>query len=206
MNIYNKFLEDLEHKNKINNILSDDMNDKLLSTKMRNSSLNALLSTRSHIKENINKIRTKYGICEDIFNQQNLHEQISQLKNKYIKNISNRYKINTVHNVNIISDSKNKIHKKESNKVFKKKTHSADLEKIKVGLYQNGIFIDKTNFVKEKMNFSLSSKELINNINDNSNKNLNSINEAYNKDNEGKNNNYQKHLRNKRKEYNKIEE
>ena len=205
MNIYNKFLEDLEHKNRVNSILYNDINDQLLSKKTRNSSLNNLLSTRPQIKENINKIKMKYGIDEEGLNQQNLHHQIFLLKNKYIKHNSNKYKIDSVNNVNIISNNKNKIHKKELYKNLKKKTHSVDLdfEKMKNNSFRDCNFNNMAASEKEKMDFSLSSNELMNN---NSKMNLNLNNENYDIDKKGKNNNYQNYLKNKRNEYNKIDQ
>ena len=201
MNIYNKFLEDLEHKNRIKNILNDDINDKLLSKNVRKPSLNSLISTRPQLKENIHKIKMKYGISKEVLDQQNLHHQILQLKYKYIKNNTNKYKIFTVNNVNIISNN-NTISKKDSYQNYKKKTHSVDYKKVKNYSIPNNI--NKImNFEKEKMNFSISSEQLINN---NSNMNLNLSNNTYNADKNGKNINYQKYLKNQRNEYNKIEQ
>ena len=202
MNIYNKFLEDLDHKNRINNILNDDINDKLLSKKVRQSSLNSLLSTRPQLKENINKIKMKYGISEEGLDLQIMGHQIAQLKNKYIKNKTNKYKINTVNNVNIISNDNNKVYKKESYKNYKKRTHSLDLQKGKNISFPNNIN-NLVNLEKEKMNFSLSSEHLMNN---NSNMNSNLSNNIYDIDRKGKNVNYQKYLKNKRNEYNKIDQ
>ena len=85
MDIYNKPTENFEHKNRINNILNEGINIKLLSNKVRETSLNSLLSTRPQLKENINKIKMKYGYSENALDQQHLHHQISELKNKYIK-------------------------------------------------------------------------------------------------------------------------
>ena len=203
MNIYNKFIENLEHKNRINNILNEDINNKLLSNKVRKTSLNSLLSTRPQLKENINKIKMKYGYSENALDQQHLHHQISELKNKYIKNNTNKYKINTVNNVNIIPYDNNQNKNKEYNKTHKIKNHSMDLEKMKNISLPNNINNNIVTFEKEKMNFSLSSEQLMNN---NSNINLNISNNTYNLDKKGKNNYYQKYLKNKRNEYNKIDQ
>ena len=202
MNIYNKFIENLDYKNRIKNILNDDISDKLLSNKVRKTSLNSLLSTRPQLKENIDKIKIKYGYGEDGLDQQHLHHQISELKNKYIKSNTNKYKINKINNVNIISYNNNQYKNKESYKTHKYRTYSMDIEKMKnVSLPHN---IKKvTTFEKEGMNFSLSSDQLISN--NNSNKNLNLSNNTFNVDKKVKNINYQKFLKNKISEYDKIE-
>jgi len=196
MKEYNQFLEKLEHKNRLKNILNDDINDKLLSNKARNASLNSLLSRHPDIKDNINKIRIKYGYSGDILDHQNIHHQISQLKNKYIKNNSNIYKIN---NVNIISYTNNNQNK--DNYISNNRNHSYDLEKNKKNLSLPPKANNIRNFEKEKTNFSLSSEQLINNQISNSNMNL-----SDNIDKKVKNMNYQKFIKNTRNEYNKIEQ
>ena len=200
MNIYNKFLEGLEHKNRIKSILNEDINDKLLSNKVRQKSLNSLLSTRPQLKENIDKIKSKYGLSDEILKQQNLHHQISTLKNKYIKNNANKYKINTV---NLFSyTNKNNLNKnKEIIIPYKRKIHSVD-KNISLPLpYQNNI----VNFGKEEMNVNLSNEKLMNN---NSNMNFNqnlSDTDILEKKREN-NMNYHKFLKKERNEYDKIEQ
>ena len=140
MNVYDQFLERIQHKNRINSILYEDINDKFLSKQERRTPLNLLLSSRPGLKEDINKIKLKYGYSQNARDQQKIHYQISKLKNKYIKNSANKYKIN---NVNIISyinnDKKKNINRSES--------------------YQNN--------EKEKMSLLLSTERLMNNINNN---------------------------------------
>ena len=135
MNVYNQFLEKIKHKNRINSILNEDINDKLLSKKERKTSLNLLLSTRPELKENINKIKLKYGYSQDIREQQNIHHQISQLKNKYIKNGAEKYKINNVNIISYINKDKKKFyHNNESFQNYntnKNKAQSLDLGRIR---------------------------------------------------------------------------
>ena len=172
MNVYNKFLEKIKHKNRINSVLYEDINDKLLSKKERKTSLNLLLSTRPELKQNINKIKLKYGYSQDILEQQNIHHQISQLKDKYIKNNADKYKINNVNIISYINKDKKKLyHNNESfqnyNNNTKNKAKSLDLGRIRnnSSSYYNNNFI---NYKKEKMNLVLSSEQLMNNINNNS--------------------------------------
>ena len=167
MNVYNQYMEKIRHKNRINNILYEDINDKLLSKNERKTSLNLLLSSRPNLKDNINKIKLKYGYSQNILDQQNIHHQISQLKNKYIKNSSDKYKIN---NVNIISYV-NKDKKKHDyinemsfpNYNTKIRRHSIDLGRIRNYNYTN--YNNNYNTEKEKMSLGISSEQLINNIN-----------------------------------------
>ena len=166
MNVYNKFLEKIQHKNRINSILYEDINDKLLSKKDKKTNLNLLLSTRPELKDNINKIKLKYGYSQNIRDQQIKHHQISQLKNKYIQKSANKYKIN---NVNIISyinkDKKNNNNHDDSFKYYtnnKIKGNSIDLGRNK---NNNSSFYNNINNEKEKMSSGLSSDQLINNIN-----------------------------------------
>ena len=169
MNVYDKFLERIQHKNRINSILYEDINDKLLSKQERRTPLNLLLSSRPRLKEDINKIKLKYGYSQNARDQQNIHYQISKLKNKYIKNSANKYKIN---NVNIISyvnnDKKKNINRSESyqnneNNIIKRQ--SDDLVKIKDTTSIN--FNNNNNNEKEKMSLLLSTERLMNNINNN---------------------------------------
>ena len=169
MNVYDKFLERIQHKNRINSILYEDINDKLLSKQERRTPLNLLLSSRPGLKEDINKIKLKYGYSQNARDQQKIHYQISKLKNKYIKNSANKYKIN---NVNIISyvnnDKKKNINRRESyqnneNNIIKRQ--SDDLVKIKDTTSIN--FNNNNNDEKEKMSLLLSTERLMNNINNN---------------------------------------
>ena len=169
MNVYDKFLERIQHKNRINSILYEDINDKLLSRQERKTPLNLLLSSRPGLKEDINKIKLKYGYSQNSLDHQNIHKQISELKNKYIKNSANKYKIN---NVNIISyinnDKKKNINRSESyqnneNNIIKRQ--SDDLVKIKDTTSIN--FNNNNNNEKEKMSLLLSTERLMNNINNN---------------------------------------
>ena len=169
MNVYDKFLERIQHKNRINSILYEDINDKLLLKQERRTPLNLLLSSRPGLKEDINKIKLKYGYSQNARDQQKIHYQISKLKNKYIKNSANKYKIN---NVNIISyvnnDKKKNINRSESyqnneNNIIKRQ--SDDLVKIKDTTSIN--FNNNNNNEKEKMSLLLSTERLMNNINNN---------------------------------------
>lgn len=207
MNIYNKFIEGLEHKNRIKNILNEDINDKLLSNKVRKKSLNSLLSTRPELKDNINKIKLKYGYSEEQLEQQNLHHQISQLKNKYIKNNTNQYKIN---NVNIISYTSNNPNKQNNKNIEFQKTHtqkyrnqSLDFEKVKNISLPYNTNNNVNNLEKKGMSFCLSSDRLVNDIN---NSNFNLSNNIDNSDKKGKNYNYQKYIKNQRNEFNNIDQ
>jgi len=162
-------LERIQHKNRINSILYEDINDKLLSKQERRTPLNLLLSSRPGLKEDINKIKLKYGYSQNVRDQQKIHYQISKLKNKYIKNSANKYKIN---NFNIISyvnnDKKKNINRSESyqnneNNIIKRQ--SDDLVKIKDTTSIN--FNNNNNNEKEKMSLLLSTERLMNNINNN---------------------------------------
>ena len=181
MNVYNQFLEKIKHKNRINSILYEDINDKLLSNKERKTSLNLLLSTRPEIKENINKIKLKYGIDQNALHQKNIQYKISQLKKKYIEKSSDKYKINNVDMISYVNQDKKKNH--YSNESFqnynnnKPKGHSIDLDRIKnlsYSFYNNNIINQKDNNEKEKISLGLSSEQLVNNINNSTiNENLN---------------------------------
>ena len=197
MNINNKFIEKLEHKNRIKNILNDDLSDKLLSNKVKKPSINSLLSTRPELKENINKIKMKYGYSENHLEQQNLHHQISQLKNKYIKDNTNKYKINNVNKISYINENQNNLNK-EFQKSHKNKNHSLDIEKIK-----NRTLPSNINYEKERISFCLSNgPQTNNNIN-----NISNLSDNIEMDKKRKSiDNYQKYLKNKRNEYNKIEQ
>lgn len=191
MNVYNQFLEKLHHKNRINSILNEDINDKLLSKKERKTSLNLLLSTRPELKENINKIKLKYGYSQNIIEQQNLHHQISQLKNKYIKNNSDKYKINNVNKISYINNEQKEKYNESFHNNNKIKGHSVDLGRNKT----NSFFYNNNNNEKDKISFGLSSEQLINNINNNS-----TINENHNKD-EKIENEYHNYIKNTRNDF-----
>ena len=169
MNVYDKFLERIQHKNRINSILYEDINDKLLSKQERKTPLNLLLSTRPRLKEDINKIKLKYGYSQQARDQRNIYDQISKLKNKYIKKSANKYKIN---NVNVISyvnkKEKNCINRSESyqsNNNNKIKGHSVDSIKNK---NNTSSFYNNIEKEKEKISLFLSTERLMNNINNNS--------------------------------------
>ena len=170
MNVYNQFLEKIKHKNRINSILYEDINDKLLSKNERKTSLNLLLSTRPELKQNINKIKLKYGYSQDIRDQQNLHHQISQLKNKYLKNNSDNYKIKNVNIITYLNNDKKKHY--NNNESFqnyprnKNKAQSVDLGKIRNNT--SSFYNNNYNYEKEKMSHQLSTEQLMNNINNNS--------------------------------------
>ena len=168
MNVYNKFLERIQHKNRINSILYEDINDKLLSKQERTTPLNLLLSSRPRLKEDINKIKLKYGYSQQARDQRNIHDQISNLKNKYIKNSANKYKIN---NVNVISyvnkEEKNCINRSESyqnneNNLIRRQSDDILKMKDNTSFYNNN-----NNNEKEKLSPLLSTERLINNINNN---------------------------------------
>ena len=169
MNIYDKFLERIQHKNRINSILYEDINDKLLSKQDRRTSLNLLLSSRPGLKEDINKIKLKYGYSQNARDHQNVHQQISKLKNKYIKNSANKYKINNVNIISYVNNEKKKnIKRSESyqnneNNIIKRQ--SDDLIKIKDITSNN--FNNNINNEKDKTSLLLSTERLINNINNN---------------------------------------
>ena len=157
MNVYNQFLEKIKHKNRINSILYEDINDKLLSKNERKTSLNLLLSTRPELKQNINKIKLKYGYSQDIRDQQNLHHQISQLKNKYLKNNSDNYKIKNVNIITYLNNDKKKHY--NNNESFqnyprnKNKAQSVDLGKIRNNT--SSFYNNNYNYEKEKMSLGL---------------------------------------------------
>ena len=168
MNVYDKFLERIQHKNRINSILYEDINDKLLSKQERKTPLNLLLSTRPRLKEDINKIKLKYGYSQQARDQRNIHDQISNLKNKYIKNSANKYKIN---NVNVISyvnkEEKNCINRSESyqnneNNLIRRQSDDIVKMRDNTSFYNNN-----NNNEKEKLSPLLSTERLINNINNN---------------------------------------
>jgi len=205
MEVYNRFIEGLEHKNRIKNILNDDISDKLLSSKAKKPSLNLLLSTRPELKENINKIKKKYGYSDHLLEQEDLHNQISKLKNKYIKNNSKKYKINNVNNIEYINDSPNKDNNKDyPNKEFHKnhRIKSLDFGKIRNKYLPLNVNNNNNSYEKEKMSFCLSSQN-INNI-DNIN-NISNFSDVIDSDKKDKNMNYHKYLKNKRNDFNKIE-
>ena len=171
MNVYNQFLEKIKHKNRIKSILYEDINDKLLSKNERKTSLNLLLSTRPELKQNINKIKLKYGYSQDIRDQQNLHHQISQLKNKYIKNSSDKYKIKNVNIISYVNNEKKKNYNTnnesfENYKRTKGKAQSVDLGRIRNTA--SSFYNNNYNYEKEKMSLGLLSDQLMNNINNNS--------------------------------------
>ena len=160
-------MEKIKHKNRINSILYEDINDKLLSKNERKTSLNLLLSTRPELKQNINKIKLKYGYSQDIRDQQNLHHQISQLKNKYLKNNSDNYKIKNVNIISYVNNNKKKHY--DNNESFqnynhhKTKAQSVDLERIRNNT--SSFYNNNYNYEKEKMIHHLSTEQLMNNIN-----------------------------------------
>ncbi len=207
MEVYNRFIEGLEHKNRIKNILNEDISDKLLSSKVKKPSLNLLLSTRPELKENINKIKMKYGYSDHLLEQEDLHNQISKLKNKYIKNNTKKYKINNVNNIEYINDSPNKnINKNYINKEFQK-THrikSLDFGKIrnKHLPYEPKDNNNYNSYEKEKMSFCLSSQNINNTDNVNNFSNFSDDIDIGKKDKEM---NYYKYLKNKRNDFNKID-
>ena len=205
MNIYNKFIEELEYKNRIKNILNYDLRDKLLSNRVRNKSLNSLLSTRPDLKENINKIKMKYGYFEDsVARQEILHNKISQLKNKYKKYNSNYYTINSVNAISFVNKKESKEKEtKNYNKTFNHKTHSVDFGRIKYSSFPNNQnnLNDEEN---EKINNNLSYSRLM----EGNNRKID-LNMSDNTDNpniKGKNINDLKFVKNNRSEYNKIEQ
>ena len=200
MSVYNKFIEGLEHKNRINRILNEDINDKLLSNKIRKKSLNSLLSTRPQLKEDINKIKLKYGLSDEILEQQHLHHQISTLKNKYIKNNTNKYKIN---NVNLFSYT----NKNKDIKINHPNNRQINIKDKNISIPLQYRPTNIGNFDKEKMNFSLSSEQLMNNnSNINFNQNLNDT-EIFDKKRDNIDNmNYYKYLKKKRNEYDEIDQ
>ena len=164
MNVYNQFLEKINHKNRINSILYDDINDKLLSNQERKTSLNLLLSTRPEIKENINKIKFKYGIIQNVMDQQKVQFKISQLKKKYLEKSADKYKINSVNMISYINNNKKKInynnesfHNNNNNKI---KVNSIDLERIKNS--NSSFYNNNYNNEKEKISLGLSSEQLMN--------------------------------------------
>jgi len=171
MNVYNQFLEKIKHKNRIKSILYDDINDKLLSKNERKTSLNLLLSTRPDLKQNINKIKLKYGYSQDIRDQQNLHHQISQLKNKYIKNSSDKYKIKNVNIISYVNNEKKKNYN-NNNESFENYKHTqGKAQSVDLGRIRNtasSFYNNNYNYEKEKMSLGLSSDQLMNNINNNS--------------------------------------
>mgnify|MGYP006873124004 CR=1 FL=1 len=199
MEVYNRFIEGLEHKNRIKNILNEDTSDKLLSSKVKKPSLNILLSTRPELKENINKIKMKYGYSDHLLEQEDLHNQISKLKNKYIKNHTKKYKINNVNNIEYINDSQNKNNNKNyPNKEFHK-THrvkSLDFGKLKNKYLPNESNDNNNNSSERGM-----SSQNINNT-DNGN-NISNISDEI--DFDKKNRNHHRYLKNKKIDYNKID-
>ena len=145
MNIYDKFLERIQHKNRINSILYEDINDKLLSKQERKTPLNLLLSTRPRLKEDINKIKLKYGYSQKARDQRNIHEQISKLKNKYIKKSANKYKINNVNVISYVNKQEKKCFNRsesyQNNENNLIRRQSDDIVKIKdnTSFYNNNI-------------------------------------------------------------------
>ena len=164
MNVYNQFLEKINHKNRINSILYDDINDKLLSNQERKTSLNLLLSTRPEIKENINKIKFKYGIIQNVMDQQKVQFKISQLKKKYLEKSADKYKINNVNMISYINNNKKKNNYNnesfQNNNNNKIKGHSIDLERIKNS--NSSFYNNNNNNEKEKISLGLSSEQLMN--------------------------------------------
>ena len=164
MNVYNQFLEKINHKNRINSILYDDINDKLLSNQERKTSLNLLLSTRPEIKENINKIKFKYGIIQNVMDQQKVQFKISQLKKKYLEKSADKYKINSVNMISYINNNKKKNNYNnesfQNNNNNKIKGHSIDLERIKNS--NSSFYNNNNNNEKEKISLGLSSEQLMN--------------------------------------------
>ena len=164
MNVYNQFLEKINHKNRINSILYDDINDKLLSNQERKTSLNLLLSTRTEIKENINKIKFKYGIIQNVMDQQKVQFKISQLKKKYLEKSADKYKINNVNMISYINNNKKKNNYNnesfQNNNNNKIKGHSIDLERIKNS--NSSFYNNNNNNEKEKISLGLSSEQLMN--------------------------------------------
>ena len=164
MNVYNQFLEKLHHKNRINSILNEDINDKLLSKKERKTSLNLLLSTRPEIKENINKIKFKYGIIQNVMDKQKVQFKISQLKKKYLEKSADKYKINSVNMISYINNNKKKNNYNnesfQNNNNNKIKGHSIDLERIKNS--NSSFYNNNNNNEKEKISLGLSSEQLMN--------------------------------------------
>ena len=164
MNVYNQFLEKINHKNRINSILYDDINDKLLSNQERKTSLNLLLSTRPEIKENINKIKFKYGIIQNVMDQQKVQFKISQLKKKCLEKSADKYKINNVNMISYINNNKKKNNYNnesfQNNNNNKIKGHSIDLERIKNS--NSSFYNNNNNNEKEKISLGLSSEQLMN--------------------------------------------
>ena len=164
MNVYNQFLEKINHKNRINSILYDDINDKLLSNQERKTSLNLLLSTRPEIKENINKIKFKYGIIQNVMDQQKVQFKISQLKKKYLEKSADKYKINNVNMISYINNNKKKNNYNndsfQNNYNNRIKGPSIDLERIKNS--NSSFYNNNNNNEKEKISLGLSSEQLMN--------------------------------------------
>ena len=154
MNVYNQFLEKLHHKNRIKSILNEDINDKLLSKKERKTSVNLLLSTRPELKENINKIKLKYGYSQNLIEQQN-----ENMAKKALRVIAVGYKDVDVL-PNKIESNYNEIFSKNNNI----KGHSIDFGRNK----NNSSFYNNNNYERDKISFGLSSEQIVNNINNNS--------------------------------------
>ena len=197
MNVYDKFLERIQHKNRINSILYEDINDKLLSKQERKTPLNLLLSSRPRLKEDINKIKLKYGYSQQASDQRNIHDQISNLKNKYIKNSANKYKINNVNVISYINKEEKKCFNRsesyQNNENNLIRRQSDDIVKIKdnTSFYNNN-----NNNEKEKLSPLLSTERLINNINNNNY----SLNENQNIK-EKKESEYENYLKNTRNDF-----
>ena len=188
MNIYNEFIQKLEHKNRIHNLLNDDISDKLISNHVRAKSLNSLLSTRPELRENINKIKNKYGYSDNLQEHNAIHQKISELKNKYIRSTSNKYKINQV---NLFSYTN-----KEP-----KRPKILDFDKIKnISIPNNNIY------EQQKISFCLSSDRIIKNITNNEKNNTkdNNIDNSNDKNKMNKKN-YNKYFKDIKNEYNLIE-
>ena len=197
MNVYNKFLERIQHKNRINSILYEDINDKLLSKQERTTPLNLLLSSRPRLKEDINKIKLKYGYSQQARDQRNIHDQISNLKNKYIKNSANKYKINNVNVISYVNKEEKKCFNRsesyQNNENNLIRRQSDDILKMKdnTSFYNNN-----NNNEKEKLSPLLSTERLINNINNNNY----SLNENQNIK-EKKESEYENYLKNTRNDF-----
>ena len=197
MNVYNKFLERIQHKNRINSILYEDINDKLLSKQERTTPLNLLLSSRPRLKEDINKIKLKYGYSQQARDQRNIHDQISNLKNKYIKNSANKYKINNVNVISYVNKEEKKCFNRsesyQNNENNLIRRQSDDIVKMRdnTSFYNNN-----NNNEKEKLSPLLSTERLINNINNNNY----SLNENQNIK-EKKESEYENYLKNTRNDF-----
>ena len=100
---YENFIEKLDHINKIKSFLDDEITNKLSSIDSQSPIYN-LLSTRPELKENIEKIKLKYGYSSAA-NKIETSLKIQQLKRKYKNNNINKYSINPIDKISYIADT-----------------------------------------------------------------------------------------------------